>query len=308
MTTASHQQKGQRWGSEKGNHAVHIPDKIGKAVRSVDQNMVRILGRNDPLLRLRWRLHGFGRGSRLGLEHAAGGALREMQPSPGQGLGQFHLAHRRTERLEPLRQARNPLGKLVDRLRQLDQGLGAFFLQPLHPRGDRCRRDQERLGCLLKRPCPSRLDLEDRHPFDRRIMRPTRCRDQSHAGILDTKFLPEQSHLALKPVVFRLESYPSIDTIRRPAPRVGTGILGQTDHLKHGRLDQARPVFGQAGIGLSGNLGHSRLQNSIRGELGGYLAEGLPSRGEQSPTRVSDHLRQLFVGVLISLKQALKFR
>jgi hypothetical protein len=67
----------------------------------------------------------------------------------------------------------------------LDQRVGAFVVQPMHPRDDGERRDEHAPGRLCERPSPCRAQLEDREALDGRVVRPALGRELLHPGVLD---------------------------------------------------------------------------------------------------------------------------
>ena len=72
-----------------------------------------------------------------------------MQPGSGQRLSHFKFAHPRAGCLQTLDGITDEVGESVDGLTELHKSAGTAFVQPLHPRRDRGRRDMEDTGCLL---------------------------------------------------------------------------------------------------------------------------------------------------------------
>ena len=108
-----------------------------------------------------------------------------VEPSPRQHVRDLDLVHGRTKRLQSLDGIADEIGKLVEGFAKLHEGGRADLIETLHPRCDRGRREVERVGGLLLRPAPCGAQLEDRHPFGRRIVRPLVRIDSLQAGVLD---------------------------------------------------------------------------------------------------------------------------
>ncbi len=67
------------------------------------------------------------------------------------------LAHGGPQGLQSLLGVAHEVWKSVDRLWKLQERFRAEFINAFRPRGDRCRRDQESLGCLFgDQPCTAR--------------------------------------------------------------------------------------------------------------------------------------------------------
>ena len=93
-----------------------------------------------------------------------------MQPGPCEDLCHHDLAKLRTQDLEPLDGVADEVGKTVDGDGELDQGVGPSLVDPIHPGGDRRRREMDGLGGLGEGPSPGGAQLEDGHTLDGWVM------------------------------------------------------------------------------------------------------------------------------------------
>ena len=101
----------------------------------------------------------------LVLDHPLDGSGSQVKSRPSQNLRNLAFAERRAQGLESLDDVADEVRELVDWLSELDQGVIAILVDSLQPGGYGRRFDEEGLGGLGKRPCPSRFESEDGHTF-----------------------------------------------------------------------------------------------------------------------------------------------
>ena len=122
--------------------------------------------------------------------HVGAGASASGGPSFARDGAPRARARRRSARspsrgaqhLQALHEVRNEARKPGHGLRRRDERGSPVLVEPSHPRGDGCLRDEEPLGCLCRRPAAGGAELEDAETLDRRVGRaPThrRPRDSS---------------------------------------------------------------------------------------------------------------------------------
>ena len=70
------------------------------------------------------------------LENPSNGRCAEMKTCTTHHLGHLEHAKCRTQCLEPLHSITDEIGKLVDRLADLHEGVGALLIESLRPRRD----------------------------------------------------------------------------------------------------------------------------------------------------------------------------
>ena len=121
----------------------------------------------------------------------------------------------------------------------------SLFIDSFPPRCDRLCGQQEGVRGLLERPAAHGTEFQDGHPLRGRIMGSPSWGDAGHAGILDADFLAAKGKFLSQTVVLHFQAEASVDTVDRPATRVGRRVLGQREDVQHGQVDLARPRMGK---------------------------------------------------------------
>ncbi len=90
-----------------------------------------------------WTLghNGLGRGRSLPigaqpvlfLEDSSNGRCTQMKSRPAKGFSDPHLPHGRTKGFKAPHEIADKVGELVDRLRELQEGIRSFFIDTPHP-------------------------------------------------------------------------------------------------------------------------------------------------------------------------------
>src|SRR6266571_5006739 len=115
-------------------------------------------------------------------QHPAHCRGTEVETCTGEDLGDLYLAHGGAEDLEMPHEVADEVGEFVHRLRQADDGVWAFFVDPRRPGGDGGRSHEEGAGSLRERPTACGPQLEDRQPRCRRIVGPSLMRISSRSN------------------------------------------------------------------------------------------------------------------------------
>jgi hypothetical protein len=123
-----------------------------------------------------------------------------MEPGSTEHLGDFLLSQGRAENSQPLHEIANGLGKLVDWLTGLDQGLVSCLIDLTHPGADGLRGQQEDVGSLRQGPSSRGVEFQDRHAFRGWVVRSPLGIELCHPDILDADLLPEQGHFLFEAV------------------------------------------------------------------------------------------------------------
>ena len=97
---------------------------------------------------------------------------------------------------------------------------------------------------LSLRPASRRAQLQDREPFDRRVVRPALRRDALHPRVLDSDLFTEKRDLASKAVVLGLESDAGAEVVLRAAPGYAEGDGRHRDGVDDCGPDVAGPALG----------------------------------------------------------------
>jgi len=196
-----------------------------------------------------YRLIGIRRWSGpLVLDHALDGRGSQVKSCPGEHLRDLSLAKGRAQRLESLDDVADEVRELVDRLSELDQGVVAIFVDSLQPGGYGRWFDEEGLGGLGKRPCPSGFEFEDGHAFGGGVVWFTVRVDSGHASVFDAEFLTEELGLLLESVVLGCKANASVDAVGGPAPGAGDGVVSQRNDVDDCRADGIRPSRRQRNV------------------------------------------------------------
>ena len=156
-----------------------------------------------------------------------------MQGSSTEHVGDLHLAQRRAQGFESLHGLHHEVGKAVDGGGQLHESIRSLFVETSRPRGDRGCGEQEGSGGLRRGPGASGLQLEDRKPFVRRVVRPRARRNALHACVLDANLLTQQGGFGAQDVALSHEAYSGDAAVHAPTSDVHEGEVGERDDADH---------------------------------------------------------------------------
>lgn len=174
-------------------------------------------------------------------------------------------ACRSTPPREFSRQAKSDeLGKPVHRLRESSQGIASFVVHTVRPRGDGQRRNEKPRGRLGKRPVARRPKLEDREPFDRRVVRAALGWELLHASVFDAGLLAEEVDFLAEPIVFFLEADAGAGAVGGDAAGVGQGDLCERDGVHDGGSDAPGPALRKRKFVVVHGSSHRLLREAQR--------------------------------------------
>ncbi len=154
-----------------------------------------------------------------------------MQAGTGECLRDLDLAHRGAKGLQSLHGVAHEVWKSIDRLWKLQERFRAEFISAFRPRGDRCRRDQESLGCLFERPAARGAIFENRQAFSGSVAWPSVRPDSTHASVLDAEFFSQQGDLFVQAIILRSYSDFRIDAVGGPTASIGDREVRQRDDM-----------------------------------------------------------------------------
>lgn len=192
---------------------------------------------------------------RLRLVADGGGA--QVESGSTEHLGNLLLSQGRAESLQSLDEMADQLGKLVDRLEGLHQGLGSFLINPPDLGADGFRCHQEDLDSLLQGPTSGGTKFQDCHSLRGWVVRSPPGIDLCHADVFDANLLTKLSHFLGQTVVLGLQPDPLVGAVGGPAPTVGQGVLCEGDYMENGGFDVGAPVVGEwdlRGFSLAAHL------------------------------------------------------
>jgi len=204
-------------------------------------NAIGAFGGDDPGLR---RSAGYGFGLRSALDHPTDCRCAEVQSRPREHASDPTRSHPRAQRPQAANHVADELGEPIDGIPDLDERVRAFVVETVRPRGDGERGDEEASRGLGLRPAARRAKLQDRKPFDRRVMGPALCGQPLHAGVLDAELLEEHDDLAVQPIVGRLQAGADVEVILDASLSRGEGDVRHRDGVDDGGADEAGPVSG----------------------------------------------------------------
>ena len=170
----------------------------------------------------------------------------------GEYLRHTLVSHCRAQALQLPNEVPDEVGVAVDRLNGLYERTLPWFVHATHPMKKRLQVDQENSGCRLQVPAPSGAKLEDSHPLDRGVVRPTTGSRPLPAAILNSKLFPKQRDFGGRLLKLGTKTLAAI----RATAGDGNDDPGQRDGVQDPGFDVARPLPGQANHRA---IGHDRL-------------------------------------------------
>ena len=185
----------------------------------------------------------------LAPDHPLDGSGPQVKSRPREELRDLALTERRAQGLESLDDVPDEVRESVEWLSELDEGGISLLVDPLQPRGDGCRPDEEGLGGLGKRPSADGLEFKDGHAFGGRIVWPSARIELGHASVLDADLLAKEFDLLLEPVALGRKAYTGIDAVAGPATGARNGVVRQRDDVNDGGLDVLCPARRQRHVG-----------------------------------------------------------
>jgi hypothetical protein len=168
-----------------------------------------------------------------------------MKSGAGERRSQSSGTHPWTENPQPMNEVGYKFGKPIDGLSNLDEGVRAFVVETVRPRGNGQWRDEEPPSGFCLRPASRRTQLQNRKPLDRWIVRSALRRDSFHPRVLDSELFTQERNLAIPLVELGLEPDPHVEMARGPGPREGEREIRHRDGIHDGGADAAGPVSGQ---------------------------------------------------------------
>ena len=163
------------------------------------------------------------------------------ETDPGEHLRHPFVTHCRAQALQLPNEIPDEIGIVVDGLNGLNERTFPWLVDAPHPMKKRLQVDQKDSGRLLQVPTPSGAELENSHPLDRGVVRPTPGLGSLPAAILNSKFLPKESDLGLRLLELGLEPTAADGA----TPGDGHDNAGQGDGVQNPGLDVTRPPPGQ---------------------------------------------------------------
>jgi hypothetical protein len=134
------------------------------------------------------------------------------------------------------------LGETIHGLRNLDESVRTFIVQPLHPRGNGQRRHEKPPRGLGLGPAPSGSQLEDREPFNRRVVRSALRWEALHPGVLDADLLMEERQLGSQTLVLGAQPHLGVEGALEVATGGRRGDSRHRHRLEYRGADEAGPV------------------------------------------------------------------
>ena len=128
-------------------------------------------------------------------QHATHRARTQIEAGPRQRLGDSFPAQAWKKHLQPPNRVVHQLRGFVDRFPNLYERRFARIIDAFQPGCDDRGLGEKASRCLSLRPATRGFELENRHSFDRPLVRTPVSVDHCHPGILDPKLLFEQRDL-----------------------------------------------------------------------------------------------------------------
>ena len=95
------------------------------------------------------------------------------------------------------------------------------------------------------RPAVCGFELENRHSFDRKIVRTAVRIDPCQAGVLDAELFFQQRDLLGQTIQITQPPRPNVGAAHYDASGVHNGRMGQGEYMEDGCFDTVRPVLWQ---------------------------------------------------------------
>jgi hypothetical protein len=152
------------------------------------------------------------------------------------------VPHRRAQALQLPNEVPDEVRVAVDGLNGLNERTFPWLVYAPHPVEKGLQVDQEDSGRLLQVPTPSGAELENSHPLDRGVVRPTPGSRPLPSAILDKEFYPKECDLGSRLVKL------GVNPLAADGATTGDGHddTGQRDGVQDPQLDVTRPLPGQA--------------------------------------------------------------
>ncbi len=165
-----------------------------------------------------------------------------MKARASEHLGDLLVSEARTKGLQPLDHVGDILRKLIDRLREPDEGLGTLSPNTSLPLGDGSRLDEQVSCGLGDGPASSRSQFEDRQPLVGLVVRAFPRIEAFEACMREPKLLSQEHILRLRLVERSPKSHSGDRRVCGPSATSGENQRRHRGHSDQRGADLLRPV------------------------------------------------------------------